>query len=242
MNQLSKTRVLVMHSEHLVDAGLAATLSRHTEIEILKPYTATSMGGVMDWLRMQRPDVLITDYDRGLSLSEELHSTQSPCRPLHTHLMVVTSRTTQSEIRAALKCGIEAYLASTSHSGEIMDAVRSVQTGVRYVSEHLARSLLDDLLSEQLTPRETEVLRLAAQGHANKVIASRLEVEVGTVKCHMRSVLDKLSAGNRTEAVVIAHQRGLLALAPDPLPARANFSSQPQVRRPATNALEPLFC
>jgi two-component system NarL family response regulator len=156
--------------------------------------------------------------------------------------MVVTSRVTQAEIRTALRHGVGAYLTTTSPTSEVADAVRNVQMGVRHVSQALARSLLDDMLDEQLTPRENDVLRLAAQGFANKVIAVRLQVELGTVKCHMRAILDKLHAGNRTEAVVIAHQRGLLALAPDSSPARAQASSHSQFRRPATSALQPAFC
>lgn len=221
-----QTRVLVMHGENLLDEGLAATLSRHADLEVLAPCTAIEMEAVLDRLSEQRADIVITDYDRGVWLAGALQRTQVPFRPVRPRVMVITSRATQSEIRAALTQGVAAYLTNKSSLDEVVDAVRKMQLGIRHVSEPLARSLLDDLLGEQLTPREGEVLRLVAQGLPNKVIAAQLQVELGTVKCHMRAVLDKLRAGSRTEAVVIAHRRGLLALAAAP-PATSASSHRP---------------
>jgi DNA-binding NarL/FixJ family response regulator len=239
MSSLAKTRVLVMHGENLIDAGLAFTLSRHADIEVLEPCMAEGVNAVLNWLYAQRADILITDYDRGVSLATALNRTELASRPSRPRLMVVTNRATRAEIRHALKHGVAGYLTNTSPADEVVHAVRNVQMGIRHVSEPLARSLLDDLLDEQLTPRESEVLRLAAQGLSNKVIAGRLRVELGTVKCHMCAILDKLRAGNRTEAVVIAQQQGLLALAPSSFPARAPASSHFQLR-PFVSERQPL--
>jgi DNA-binding NarL/FixJ family response regulator len=221
----SKTRVLVMHDEQLVDAGLAATLARQGDIDVLQPCSASKIETVLNWLFTHEADILITDYERGVAMAAALQRTQVPFRSVRPHLLIVTGRTTQAEIRNALKNGINGYLTNTCPAHEIVEAVRSVQLGRRHVSEPLAKSLLDDFLGEQLTPRESEVLSLAALGYANKVIAARLEVELGTVKCHMRAILDKLGADNRTEAVVIAHRRGLLALEPAASPATTRASS-----------------
>lgn len=237
VTSFQQTRVLVMHGENLVDAGLAVTLSRHPDVEVLKPCTADTPDAVLHWLFEQRVDILITDYDRAMPLAVALEKAAESFHRACPHVVVVTNRTTQAEVRHALKLGVAGYLTHTSPADEVVDAVRNVRLGIRHVSGPLARSLLDDLLDEQLTPRETEVLRLAAQGFANKVIASRLLVEVGTVKCHMRAILEKLRAGNRTEAVVIAHQRGLLAFAQEPGPARAHASSQSQLRRAVNTSL-----
>ncbi|MEJ1130161.1 response regulator transcription factor [Variovorax sp. CCNWLW225] len=225
MTTLTRARILVMHGEHLVDAGLTATLSRHSYIELLEPCTAERVETLLHWLFAQRVDVVITDYDRGLSLAAALHRAKVSSGTRGPHVMVVTSRATQSEIRTALEQGVAGYLTSTSPANEVMDAVLNVQMGIRHVSGSLAISLLDNVLNEQLTPRETDVLRLAAQGLANKVIAARLQVELGTIKCHMRGILEKLGASNRTEAVVIAHERGLLAPAPVPFLARPGVKS-----------------
>lgn len=217
----TRIRIVVMHAEHLVDAGLTATLARHADLEIVAlPQTpaphaeqsAERPAELLAELQAQRIDVVVADYDRGVGLARALQQGSGPLRTPATRVMIVTGRLTQAETRSALKLGVAGYLTSTCPSDEVLDAVRKVHLGMRHVSELLARSLLEDLLGERLTPRESEVLRLAAQGCANKVIAARLRVELGTVKCHMKSVLEKLRASNRTEAVIIASQRGLLAL------------------------------
>jgi len=213
MGGQTRIRVLVRHDEQLVEAGLAATLARQPDCDLIAPNPgAPNDGALLAQLERHGVDVVLTDFERGLRLADALQRTQGPFRLAGARTLIVTGRSTQAEIRTALRHGVAGYLAATSSLDEIVDAVRKVHLGVRHVSEPLARSLLEDLLGEQLTPREGEVLRLAAQGCANKVIAARLNVELGTVKCHMKSVMDKLQAGNRTEAVVIASQRGLLTL------------------------------
>jgi two-component system NarL family response regulator len=227
-----KMKVLIMHGESLIDAGLAATLTRHDDVEVLEPSAHdAAQTALVHWLAQERADILITDYDRGMRLADALQRTQVPFRPVRPRIMVVTSRATQTEIQGALKLGIGGYLLSTSRSDEVIDAVRKLHLGVRHVSEPLMRLLLDDMAGERLTPRETEVLRLAALGCANKVIAARLQVELGTVKCHMKAVLDKLGASNRTEAVVIAHRRGLLAPQAVVRDAAARRSPTPRDRK-----------
>ncbi len=206
-------KVLVMHGEHLIDAGLATSLTRHADIEVVPPCpTSTQDGDLPSWIARQTVDVVITDYSRGVALVESLRVAQAPSRPGRSRIVIVTSRATQNEIQIALKRGVAGYLTVTSPEDEVIDAVRKVHRGMRHVSEPLARLMLEGLLGDGLTLRESEVLRLAAKGCPNKVIAARLRVELGTVKSHMKAVFDKLSASNRTEAVVIASQRGLLVL------------------------------
>ncbi|WP_200230241.1 response regulator transcription factor [Rubrivivax gelatinosus] len=208
MGAMSRIRLLVRHGEHLVDAGLAATLARQPDCELVAPAPLPPDDLLPAWLAERGVDIVVTDYERGLRLAERLQRAPAP-RP---RTMIVTGRSTQAEVRAALRHGVGGYLGADSSGDEVVDAVRKLHRGVRHLSAPIAQRLLDGLLGEALTPRETEVLRLAAQGLANKVIAARLKVELGTVKCHMKAVMDKLQAGNRTEAVVVASQRGLLDL------------------------------
>lgn len=224
MAHQDRTRILVMHGENLIDAGLTATLGRYPHIELVGPCDAQPFASLVHWLIAERVDVVMTDYDRGRSLAAALRRADAGSRTDGPHLVVVTSRATRPEIRTALDEGVAGFLTSTSPASEIVDAVSNVQRGGRHIGKLLARGLLDDALDQQLTPRETEVLGLAAQGLVNKVIAARLQVELGTVKCHMRAILEKLHAGNRTEAVVIAHKRGLLALTPNPLAMNPEFA------------------
>lgn len=213
MHQLVRIKVLVMHEEHIVEAGLKATLAGQASHELVAQDAPNAIdSGSLAWFIEHGVDVAITDYDRGLALAKAMQRAQQQSRPRPLSTVIVTSRTTQAEIRTALKHGVNGYLTTSSPANEIVDAVRKVHAKIRHVSEPLAHYLLEGMLDEQLTPRESEVLRLAAQGLANKVIAVRMGIELGTVKCHMKSVMDKLQARNRTDAVVIANQRGLLTL------------------------------
>jgi DNA-binding NarL/FixJ family response regulator len=222
MGQRSAFRTLVMHRDYLVDAGLAATLARHADIHVLEPCPRSLPSGEsLRWIVGQAADIVITDYDRGLWMLDAAQRGHASFGPALPRAMIVTDRVRQAEIQMALKHGVAGYLTMTTAAEEIISAVRKVGMGVRHVSEGLASSLIDDLLGEQLTRREAEVLKWVALGSPNKVIAARLNVELGTIKCHMRSVLDKLGAGNRTEAVVIANRRGLLALREDGKPTNA---------------------
>lgn len=212
MAEHPRIRIVVAHAEHLVDAGLTATLARQPGMEVVALRRAPARdAGLLPELHAQDVDVVVADYDSGVWLARAAQQVQGPAHTPTVRVMIVTGRVTQAEIRSALKIGVAGYLTTTSPSDEIIDAVRKVHRGMRHVTEALARSLLEDLLGERLTPRESEVLQLAAQGCANKVIAARLRVELGTVKCHMKAILEKLRASNRTEAVIIASQRGLLA-------------------------------
>ncbi len=213
MSNRPTINVIVMHGEHLIDAGLATSLSRHADIDVLLPCLAgLHESDLPAWIADQAADVLVTDYRLGLLLADAWRGTQAPARRVWPRTVIVTHRATQADVRAAMHRGVAGYIAAASTAAEVIDAVRTVHLGMRHVSEPLARMLLEDLLGDPLTPRETEVLGLAAQGCATKAIAARLRVEPSTVASHMKSVMDKLNAGNRTEAVVIANQRGLVVL------------------------------
>lgn len=242
MQEQERIRVLVVHDEHLVDAGLTATLGTAAGCEVVAPPRPAARGAALPrWLAQRQVDIVITDYEQGLRLAEALRLAPPAPGAGAPRTMIVTARATQAEIRGALRQGVAGYLAAASSRSEIVDAVRKVHLGMRHVSEPLAHRLLEDLLGEALTPRECEVLRLAAEGCANKVIAARLNVELGTVKCHMKAVMDKLQAANRTEAVVIAGRRGLLALQR----ARSGAGDAPAFRPPfkdRARAPAPLRC
>lgn len=235
-------KALVMHGEHLIDAGLVISLSRHADIEVLAPcLTGMNERDMPGWIAEQTADVVITDYRLGLLLAEAWQGRQTPTRRWLSRIVIVTSRATQTEIRTALHRGVAGYLGVTSTADEVIDAVRTVHLGMRHVSEPLARMLLEDLLGDQLTPRETEVLQLAAQGYATKVIAARLRVESSTIASHMKSVMGKLNAGNRTEAVVIANRRGLVVLEGAGLSAHSHSVAAPTHRREDATRSRRLF-
>lgn len=117
-----------------------------------------------------------------------------------------------AQASAAVKSGASGYLLKTSLLKELVDAIRSVHAGRRYLAANIARQIATHLDREPLTAREIEVLRLVAKGHPNKLVASRLEVSAETVKTHLKNIALKLGARDRTHAVTIALDRGFLEL------------------------------
>ena len=215
MTRSRLTRVVVLHRDCLVDEGLAATLGRPLDMEVVETRPVHGCQDMAAWLAAEAVDVVVTDHDRGVSLAQALRRSEGDLHTRQPRIVVVAAWVLPVQIRFALRHGVSGYMLVDSPSNEVVDAVRKVRTGLRHVSEPLARGLLEDMLSLQLTPRETQVLHLAARGLANKVIASHLQVELATIKCHMKAVMSKLNASNRTEAVVLASQRGLLTIAAD---------------------------
>ena len=191
-------RLLVDHEDTLLQAGLAALLARCSDLEL-------SQTRSRERLADEAIDVVVTDYTAGLRHVRE--------RAMHgraPRVVVLTHRDSEVDIRCAMAQGIDGYMIVGCPVDSIADAARSVHRGLRHLDPVATHRIAESMFHEPLTGRETEVLQLVATGCANKVIAARLQIGVGTVKTHMRSLLDKLDAASRTEAAAVAHRRGLL--------------------------------
>ena len=116
------------------------------------------------------------------------------------------------EMQRALEAGARGYLLKTMPPAELVDAIRQVHAGRKRIPPAVAAQLAEHLSDEALTPREIEVLRHIAEGNRNKDIAERLFISEETVKVHVKHVMDKLGASDRTEAVSIAIRRGIIQL------------------------------
>ena len=116
------------------------------------------------------------------------------------------------EMQRALAAGARGYLLKTMPPGELVDAIRQVHAGRKRIPPVVAAQLAEHLSDEALTPREVEVLRHIADGNRNKDIAERLFISEETVKVHVKHVMEKLGASDRTEAVAIAIRRGIIQL------------------------------
>ena len=125
-------------------------------------------------------------------------------------VVIVSHVSREGDIRRALAAGVQGYLLLDSTAQEIVDAVIEVCNGSHYITPRVAKRVVDGILGSSLTNRELEVVGFVSEGASNKVIALHLNISVGTVKAHMRSVLDKLGAANRMEAAAIAARRGLV--------------------------------
>lgn len=184
--------ILVEHEDTLLQAGLAAVLTRFTDLVLAHDADA----GI---------DVVVTDYNAGLR-----HLRQNAAVGAGPRIVVLTRRDSELDIRCAMSQGIDGYMIVGCSVNSVADAVRAVHQGLRHLDPVATHRIAEGMFHEPLTGRETQVLQLVATGCANKVIAARLQIGIGTVKTHMRSVLDKLDAASRTEAAAVARRRGLL--------------------------------
>jgi DNA-binding NarL/FixJ family response regulator len=127
-------------------------------------------------------------------------------------IIVLTTYAGDVQAAAALKAGASGYLLKSLVRKELVDTIRIVHAGKRRVPPEIATDIAEHVADDSLTEREVDVLRGVAQGKSNKLIAVELNISEGTVKTHMKSILPKLDASDRTHAVMIALRRGILDL------------------------------
>jgi DNA-binding NarL/FixJ family response regulator len=202
-------KILLLYRDPLVRAGLAATLAGHASFELVEaPAPVFDPSGA---LRHPKVDVVVADYEHGLqALScNARRAPDSHCAM--PAVLIVTQRDSEWEIRHALECGTRGYLVLGCGLDELVQGVQTVYRGMRHIGAPAARRLADSIASCSLTSRETDVLRLVAEGQGNKAIARHLAIASGTVKTHLKAIFEKLNARSRTEVAAVAERRGLLA-------------------------------
>jgi two-component system, NarL family, response regulator LiaR len=210
---MSAIRVVLVEDHALVRAGLRTSLER-AGIDVV----AEAPDGVAgaETLARTRPDVAVIDIGLpgkdGIALTRELKA--APDAP---GVVVLTMHELDDEVLAALAAGANAYCVKSSDPAVVIDAIRTVAGGGAYFDPKIAHVVLrklsgtpPDPARSPLTPRETEILKLIADGVGNAEVAERLYVSLGTVKGHVADILEKLSASDRTQAAVTAYRRGLI--------------------------------
>ena len=158
-----------------------------------------------------RPDVTLMDLQMPrMSGIEAIEAIRGQAR--HARIIVLTTYRGDVQAARAIKAGAAAYLLKSSLRTELLDAIRLVHAGRRYVSAEIAREIALHSGEESLSEREIGILRLVADGKANKAIAWQLSISEDTVKTHMRTIFGKLSVDDRTHAVTAALRRGVMTL------------------------------
>lgn len=203
MNNLSPVDVFVCHSSPLVCAGLAATLQGQAGLVV----TVGTADSVMQ--EGHCCDVLIADYATGLRCIEALSALPASGRAPLPRLLIVTSKAGEWDIRCAMARGVPGYLLLGCPADRLVHAVRSLARGGRCYDDTVSARIAESLVHATLTKRERDVLHLMSQGVANKYIARALDIQLGTVKTHVKAILSKLEVRTRTQAVVVAEHRGL---------------------------------
>lgn len=205
-------RVLIVDDHRVLAELLSASLSASEGVTVVGS-VGTAAEGVRSAAAL-RPDVVLLDYDLpdpgvdGVSVIASMQEA-SP----GTRLLMLTSSTDPVVLREAMDAGCSGFITKRNGVAEILSAVLAVASDETPVSPDMVRALIrrdSFCLGADLTERETEVLRIASQGHSNKEIAAGLNLSVNTVRNHMQHVLDKLGAHSKLEATAIAARIGLL--------------------------------
>jgi NarL family two-component system response regulator LiaR len=210
---MTAIRVVLVEDHALVRAGLRTALEA-AGIDVVAE-AADGIAG-LETVTNARPDVALVDLGLpgkdGLTLTRELKALAGAPR-----VVILTMQEFDDEVLAALTAGADAYCVKASDPVVVIDAIRTVAAGGAYFDPRIADVILRKLAGtpaqsgqSPLTPRESDVLRLIADGVGNAGIAERLHVSLGTVKGHVADILEKLSASDRAHAAVTAYRRGLI--------------------------------
>ena len=186
--------VEISHSQAMIGQALGLLLASRPGIRVVQ-----RVGMARNSRRL-----VIADYATALHLLEfdrELN---------RLRVLVLAPAARESEVTTCMQAGACAYLVLDCPAAEIEDAIRKVASGGRYVCRDAAACIAASYAQESLTRREQAVLELVANGLCNKTIARQLDLSIGTIKTHVRSVLHKLGASTRTQAARLAYKRGLV--------------------------------
>jgi two-component system response regulator DesR len=197
-------RILLADDENLIRSALAALLSLEDDLEVVAQ--AASADEAMAMARAHAPEVAVLDLqlpDRdGISLAAELAAELPGCG-----LVIVTGHGRPGHLKRALEAGVRGFLPKTVPAAVLSDVVRAVHRGGRYVDPELAAEAIS-AGDSPLTPRESDILELAAGGAPVEEIAARAHLSPGTVRNHLSAAAMKLGAPNRHAAVAEARRHG----------------------------------
>lgn len=202
-----RIRVLIVDDHPVVRDGIAFALQSQSDMELVGE--ATNGEEALSAFRACRPDITLMDLRMpGLSGIEAIEAIRTE-RP-GARVIVLTTYSGDVQAIQALKAGAFGYLLKNTLRTELIGAIRDVHQGKKKIPAEIASRMAENLSVEALSAREVEVLRNVAAGHANKLVANDLSISEDTVKGHMRSIMAKLGANDRTHAVLIALKRGYL--------------------------------
>ena len=200
-------RILSVEDHPVFREGLSTIIASQTDMILVAQ--ATNAAEAIAEFRRLRPDITLMDLRLpGTNGIDALIAIRGEFP--HARIVMLTTSDGDAEIQLALKAGAAAYVLKSMPKNELLGVIRSVHAGGRHVPPEVAARLAEHLGEETLTSRELEVLRLIRDGHRNKQIADELTISETTVNFHIKNLVDKLQANDRTHAVTIALRRGIL--------------------------------
>ncbi|HEY8224312.1 MAG TPA: response regulator transcription factor [Pyrinomonadaceae bacterium] len=209
MNTDRPIRILTVDDHPLLREGIAAILGTEKELDLV----AQASNGLeaLEQFRTHRPDVTLMDLQmpqmNGIEAIQAIRKDFPDAR-----IIVLTTYTGDAQAERAFKAGACGYLLKSSLRKELIETIRTVHAGKKKIPVEIAVEMAEHHADDSLTQREIEVLKQVAAGNANKIIATHLDISEETVKAHVKNILSKLSANDRTHAVTIALKRGIIEI------------------------------
>jgi DNA-binding NarL/FixJ family response regulator len=202
-------RVLAVDDHPLLREGIAALISNQSDMELVAE--ASNGREAVEQFRKHRPDITLMDLQMpemgGIDAMGAIRGEFPDAR-----IIVLTTYVGDVQVLRALKAGARAYLLKSLLRKELLETIRAVHSGQKRMPAEVAAEIAEHATDDALTSREIEVLRLIAGGNANKEIAAQLSITEETVKGHVKNILAKLAAHDRTHAVTIGLKRGIIDL------------------------------
>jgi DNA-binding NarL/FixJ family response regulator len=207
MSKSTRIRILCVDDHPLIRDGIAFALQTQSDMELVAE--ATNGCEAIQAFRQFRPDITLMDLQmpemNGIDAMLAIRSEFPNAR-----IIVLTTYSGDVQAARALKAGAVGYIIKGMLRTDIIDTIRGVNLGQRRIPHEVASGIAEHLSADALSAREIEVLRAVACGCSNKIVADRLHISEDTVKGHMKNILAKLQANDRTHAVLIAMKRGFL--------------------------------
>jgi len=202
-----RIRILTVDDHPLILEGIANVLQRQPDMEVVGE--AADGYAAIEAYEKYRPDVALIDLQMpGMNGIDTIIAILAKWP--NARCVVLTTYAGDVQATRALKAGARGYLLKSMLRKDLVDTIRIVHSGKSRIPPEIASELASHLTSDALSAREIEVLRMVGEGCSNKIVADHLKITEDTVKGHMRSILSKLNANDRTHAVMIAVKRGFL--------------------------------
>jgi DNA-binding NarL/FixJ family response regulator len=202
-------RILTVDDHRLIRQGIAGLVAVESDMRVVAE--AANGREALQQFRAYRPDITLMDLQmpemNGLDAISAIRGEYPEAR-----IIVLTTYSGDVQALRALRAGARAYLLKDALDKELLDAIRAVHGGRKAVSPEVSFQLAEHATDDALTPGEVRVLRLIAEGRANKEIAASLSISDATVKGQVQSILSKLGAADRTHAAMIGLKRGIIDL------------------------------
>ena len=204
-----KIRIAVIDDHPVVRFGLVAIINSQPNMTVVAE--AENGLGVVEIFRNSAPDVTLIDLRMPEMSGVEAVKSVIEEFP-HARFVALTTYKGDEDIYRALTAGVKGYLLKGMPPADLLDAIRSVHAGFRYLPDSVLQSLSKRIPNSELSSREMEILHLVITGQSNREIAQELGITESTVKWHVNLILDRLDVTNRTQAAIAAVQRGIIEL------------------------------